>query len=172
MKRVNSFTLFELLLVMSLVALVLGVGGLQIPRLLSHERFEAGVAKIEKMVELSSEIMLDCKADVTLVLRQEEEGVVCQIEVTSSLPKRWNRFLRCGPIASIQGVSFDDTPSRELLLSFDASLGSIPKGCLTLHGKKRSSRLFLSGYPGKMGKNEEVKDVRTPLYPQEVFSLT
>ncbi|MCP5470301.1 MAG: hypothetical protein H7A36_07360 [Chlamydiales bacterium] len=169
--RRNSFTLLELLCVLTLIAFVLGTGGIQMKRALSGERFERAVEQIERKLELAQEIMLDCNTDVIVTFETGEKGVVCQLHTLKPLPKRWRRFLTVN-LKEVNAISFDGERVQKLELTYDSALGACPCGHLLIQGKKRVRMLTLPNYPGKIKKGvSDEKGIFVP-YPQEVLSLT
>lgn len=167
----NSFTLLEILLVLTLIAFVLGAGAIQVPKLLSHERFETQAKSIKRKIELAQEIMLDYDMDVELLLKRDPKGLICQVKTQMPLPKRWNRFLHSKPLDEISFVAFNGERVDSLTLVFDGSLGAIPRGNLRLIGKKQDAAFYLPGFPGKIHRGERQDEKTVVPYPQEIFSL-
>ncbi len=150
-----SFTLIEMLIVMSIVALCLGGGGFGISRVLNKEHFEKEAKIVLEQIHLAEELMINTKQDVQIFF---EDGF-CKLVA----PKHTRQIT----LSKVREVLFN---GKATSLFFDGSLGIPPKGTLILRGKNNEKVIIFSGIPGKI--NHEEIAVHEASYPQEILSLT
>ena len=164
--RKQPVTMLELLLVMALIALSLGVLGIQIPKLLQSESFERSVDQVKSRLMLAQEIMLDYRTDVTFVFKPTSEGVECQILADKPLSERVkSQVARHALVKGIEKVE----PAE---LYFDGTLGVTPNEKLILRGNKREATLTLKGHPSHIRRGDhEAKKSTTPAYPEAALSF-
>src|SRR4051794_25066422 len=167
------FTLFEILLVITLIALIGGTCVFSLPKALKQEREEKSMASLIAKVEIAKEVMVDYDADVTLILSQAAEGVTCHLYPSKPMRESIKKALNKESFfPGIERVVWRGVTYRELKLPFVASDGKIPEGVLELHCKEKVCRYYLPGYLGEIKKNydTEIQKPQAP-YPQEVLSL-
>ncbi len=154
MKKRSAFTLFELLLVVTLVMMTLGAVTISIPRALSKERFEKEAEHVWQQIVLAQELMLDTQHDV--ILRLDKKGC----EMHPFLEKNLK-------IKEIDSFSFQEQQGS-VTLYFDSTLGTTPKGALHIKGRRGESHTYLlPGFPGKY-RLKEIQAHEAP-YPQEIL---
>ena len=168
----QAFTLFEILIVMSLIAIAFGGLTLQISKALKGERFERGVEQIIAKIALAQELMLDFHADIQLTLNHAQDVWKCELVVNRQLPahqaKSINRYVN---IKGIEGIAFDGTFKEIIELQFDGTLGTIPKGVLTLISNHKKETIVLNGDPSHIRRGTYVqKNNCQAIYPEEIFS--
>jgi len=168
----RSFTLLEILLVISLIATGLGVLSLQISKALKKEKFEQGVEQLISKLTLAQGLMLDFQTNVRVKLFQETVEVVCTIETDKTLPPHLERSInRYHKIPAILEMQLDRSVQEEIILNYDASLGITTQGVLTLISGPNEEQIHLKGYPTrvKRGANEKNNECHVP-YPEEILS--
>jgi hypothetical protein len=168
----RPFTLFEILVVITLITAALGVMALQIPKALKGEKFERGVEQIIAKLTLAQEVMLDFHTDVSLTFEQKEDGVECTLTAGRKLPPRleesFNRYKR---IRGIERVAFNDSEEAITKLYFDGAVGATPQGILTLTAYGREERIALNGYPAQIKRGKNAQANACPIdYPEEILS--
>src|ERR1700722_14849734 len=121
----RSFTLFEILVVMVLIATALGAVSINISKAIAKEKFERGVERLRAKLFLAQELMLDFHTDVKVILKQEPKHLFCQIEAQRKIPEQLELSInRYSKIPGIESIHFD----AGNVLYFDGNLGSTPQG--------------------------------------------
>ncbi|MFZ0565744.1 MAG: prepilin-type N-terminal cleavage/methylation domain-containing protein [Chlamydiales bacterium] len=168
----RSFTLFEMLIVMFLIAICFSALVFQIPKAIKKERFETAVEAVISKITLAQELMLDYSTDVVLILTEREGGIGCRLKAAQPLPKKLKaRVEKEQLLSEIEAISFKNRPTKEVELRFDGSLGATPRGKLLLEGKRQKVYLTLRGYPSKILREDyNFAEKREAPYPEEIVS--
>ncbi len=169
--RVNkkAFTLIEMVLVITLIAIALGAMAFPLSKALKKEKFERGVDAIIARITFAQEIMLDFHTDVTLTLLEESGKVICTIEPAIALPAKIEKALNHHKeIPGISQLCFNHEIRKRIEICFDGTIGAVSRGTLTLSGSGREAILSLPGYPTHIqrGEHEAQKSCFIP-YPEE-----
>lgn len=164
----RSFTLIEMLIVMTLIAAALGTLSLQVAKALKGGRFESGVDQVMGKLTLAQELMLDFHTDVTVVFTRQTEGIECKLIAGRLLPDAIERAMnRYKLIKGIEEVTF----SGEALF-FDGTLGTTPHGALSLSSQSSKATLILNGYPARITRGIYCeKEEAYAVYPEEIISF-
>lgn len=156
MRKKASFTLIEMLIVMSLIALCLGAGAFGISRALNKESFEAQTQCFLHQIALAEELMIDTRQDVWISFK---EGACFLIA-----PQHTHQV----SLSKVKEVLFNH---KEQDLLFSGALGIPPRGVLVLRSKSGEEKVIhLSGIPGMINQKEVATHEAS--YPQEILSLT
>lgn len=169
----HPFTLFEMLLVITLVAMALGICALPISKAVKSERFERGVDQVAAKIALAQELMLDFRTDVTLLLEMKQHELCCSIKIERHLPAHLERSInRYNKIKGIEEMAFNHDRRDSIQLQFDGTVGTTPQGELSLSAPQKEAILILHGYPAQIvrGKHEKKKKCEA-LYPEEIVSF-
>ena len=168
----RAFTLFEILIVISLIAISFGFTAIQVPKALKKERFETAVEEVIAKISLATELMLDYRMDVVLIFSQKEGELFYDFKLNQPIPPKLNAKLKRNPkIKGIEKIAFDGKPCQTIGLLFDGTLGAISRGGLHLEGNGQEAHLLLRGFPSKIirGNNDLSKEA-SPFYPEEILS--
>lgn len=170
-----SFTLVELLLVISILLMVAGLVGFNIRRAFFEQRFRAEVSAVVDTLRLAQDLMLLLNSDAHVLFADDPAGGIRYwIEVEKPLSgKGWDReLMRKRPILkAIHLVEMDDRVSaikvKEQLDIMFLSGGSVmSKGILRLFSSDEKERegvlksyICLPGYPNPIvSSNTEIKE--------------
>ncbi len=167
----RSMTLFEVLIVMVLIAAALSATVIPISKALKGERFERGVDRLIAKIELAQGVMLDFQTDVQLFLIQEGNIIKSRIETHRPLPAYLDQSLnRYNIIEGIEQMAFNNK-CDDIEIQFDGTLGTVSKGALTLISHKKRETLNLKGYPAQIKRGEYADpNIQEAHYPEEVLS--
>jgi Prokaryotic N-terminal methylation motif len=166
-----SFTLLEILIVMTLIATFLGAMALPISKALRKERFETAVKAVIGKITLATEVMLDFRTDVTLKLQLENQEVVCTILPQMRLPEHIEKgFNHKNEIKGISTMLFNDKAQESIEIHFEGTLGSISAGEIALINGNLKEVITLPGYPAQIHKGKHAQTTYHPTYPQEILS--
>lgn len=175
MRSKRAFTLFEILIVMTLIATALGVLTLQISKALRGGRFEQGVEQVISRLTLAQELMLDFQADVLVTLHQKSAEIIeCKIEISRPLPEHLEKSIsRYCKITGIEEIAFNEKAEEKIRLPFDGTLGIAPEGVITFLAHGREQKIFLNGCPAQIKRgNHEKIHIPQADYPEEIFSAS
>ena len=173
----RSITLFEVLIVMSLIAVALGASFIPVSKALRGEKFERGVEQLTAKIALAQEVMLDFQTDVSLFLFQEGNEIKCVIKTHKKLPTYLEKSLnRYKTINGIEQMAFNNEVHKDIEIQFDGVLGTVSKGTLTLISNKKEVTLNLKGYPAHITRGEHAeansqKVNEEASYPEEIISI-
>lgn len=173
----RPFTLFEILIVMTLIATALGVLTLQISKAIKGERFERGVDQVIVKLALAQELMLDFHTDVVvnLTFNQETKNLVCTLDIARPLPPNLEKSInRYQTIKGIEEIATQEGLRNSITLCFDATLGTIPQTDLSLLAHNKKAVLILDGYPAQIKRgifHGQTKNCQAT-YPKESLSST
>lgn len=155
----RAFTLFELLLVLFLIATALGTIAIQVPKAWKKETFEGGVSRVISKIELAQELMLNTRLDVILVLTVEEKGLKCEIQSQQPISEAFLRKLnRYDTIAGITELGFDHEKANRVELHFESAIGGTRAGTLVLGTEGKEQKICLPGFPSRIVRGEYVKE--------------
>lgn len=182
--RRRFFTLFELMISLSILSLVFVIVGMNIQKALKEQRFLGDVQQVVSQLQLAQDLMLILKTDSTLVITKNDSGIHSHFQVEKIISKQWLANLQRPrkPLKSIKEISFDDrflSESTPIKLSFLSGGGSMPRGELVIIGVDDSykRKICLQGYPRPINstlESEVLEELakRTDgmkLYPKEVL---
>jgi len=173
-KRLNkrAFTLFEILLVITLMATALGAIGFPALQAMRGEKFERAVDQVIGKLTLAQELMLDFQTDVILRLEQKQNGLKCTFQTHKKLPTHIQKALhQNSTLVGVEQISFDQEIYNTLELHYEGSLGATPQGTLELFAHKKKQIISLKGYPTKITRGEHVQKSFEAPYPEEILSL-
>lgn len=178
-------TLIEILIVLSLLALILGIVGLNLGGAARTERFRSGVDILVQKLRLAQDLMLILRTNIRITLEQQEDGLHVTFTAEGALtPALISATTSKTTIDSIHAFSFDSKTSDEkLVLDFLSAGGKMSKGTLTLFSDPNDTNglkedVHLAGYPSPIvaGKVKQAikgasKEESDRLYPSEVKLL-
>lgn len=159
--RRRHFTLIELILVMTLIALVGGVIAVNIGKAFQQQRFRSEVATVVDTLRLAQDLMLILQDDVHVIITQNEKGITFRIETESPLAKNWDAIIRRShkTLKAIHAVKFLDQLQRptkmgELDIKFLSGGTVMSRGVIRLSSTDDDtvtnalrSAICLRGYP-------------------------
>lgn len=168
----RAVTLFEVLVVMTLLAVALGAAFIPLSKALRGERFERGVDQLIGKLALAQEIMLDFHTDVLITLDKQGDEVICKLKPCQKLPPHLEKTLnRYETIKGIDEIAFDNEERNSIVLHFDGTLGTTPEGKLVLTSNNKEEVLVLKGYPTQIKRGEHAdKNSSEANYPEEIVS--
>lgn len=161
----RPITLIEILIVMTILALI-GVGvGINITKSLKDQRFRVEVAQLVDALRLAQDLMLIMNTDVHLrvgtIENAEERGVAYWLDVEGGLPEKWQKIIqeKSKILKEIHGVFFKDelpfpiTPGQ-LDMRFQSGGATMSRGILRLSTSDQENvpgatvmAVCLRGYP-------------------------
>lgn len=110
--RRRYLTLIEILIVMTILALVSGVVGINILRAVKEQRFRTETDLITDSLRLAQNLMLIMDADVHLKLKAapNRQGIQYWMEVEGGVPDKWKPLVPLNPklLKEIHGIFFLD----------------------------------------------------------------
>lgn len=139
MKVSRRFTLIELILVMSLIALTFAVVGSLLPRSFTQDKVEADIARYHQTLELAETIMATKEVDVQLACDQTKEGVVCTM--------RHSHGLQTFTLKHLTHLTYNALPTP-FTLQFRAKHLTPPVGEIEIGTAKHKRYILLPGYIG------------------------
>lgn len=158
MKR-SAFTLIEMMIVMSILALALTVTGIQVNRFLQEQRFLSEVHHVVRALQSAQDLMMVLGLDVQLKIADdpEEKGIVYGFELETKAQKSWEKIIKRPnkPLKYIKAITYQspdlhqETSSQGITLQFPAGGISMSKGILILQGTSSAleKKILLRGYP-------------------------
>ncbi|NGX61222.1 MAG: hypothetical protein K940chlam9_00705 [Chlamydiae bacterium] len=172
-KRKRAFTLVEILLGLTLLAIFLGTASISIPKALAKERFEKGMSRAVARLSLAQEVMLDYGSDVEVVFsfREDGEGIEIELKPLKPLSEALLTHLnRSSHVEEIVSGRFDETP-LPFTLFFDGTVGATPAGVLSLEGKRgNSGELTLRGFPSEIKRGSyAISETEIGTYPEALL---
>lgn len=164
MRKKNSLTLIELLLVIALIALLVTVTSFGVSKLVFSEHFEKDAHRFKNILALAETLMCTDQVDVSIQCMTTPDGLACYL--TSPL------YCQNTNLKHIQGLYFN-CASTPFTLTFHSSLLQSPRGILEIKGEKTSCFLQLPGYPGGLSFTRSPQPLgveHAAPYPQALLS--
>lgn len=178
-------TLIEVMIVMSLLAILAGVTGISIRRAVLEERYHAGVAELAGRLQMAQDIMLIVRSDVSVRLNQQPDGLLCHLETTQPLLPVLQRIItRSGVIRGINSFTWTPVDGRSVTnqpvtLNFKSSGPQASRGELKVSAGAVDNYILLSGFAepiqatpepriAQLQKSIEANPSLERLYPNEV----
>jgi len=150
-KKNSAITLIEILLVMSIIALVIGTVQFGFHAFLKEEAFVQESAKIKKAILFAQEVMMDTKSDLTLTLVHDENQIHMHFSSSKELPEKILYPLRECSCKEVHTLFFNTRREKEITLRFEGHLGYTTEGLITLESKKgKKQNIVLRGFPGSV----------------------
>ena len=184
LRRRSYFSLLEMLVVISVLALVLTVVGANVSRMIEKQRFLSGVRNVVDRLQLAQDLMITLDTDVYVDI-QITEGMDCWIRVEKPLISDLARTLnQHHHIAGVRSATFSDgrggMQCDTIRLEFICGGSRMSRGRLDLcshplpSASSMSQQLVLSGYPRPivLGQNQSEIDDEfkyEELYPAEIL---
>jgi len=185
--RKSYITLVELLIVLSLIALVAGAVGWNIAGMQRQEKFYAAVGQVVDKLHAAQELMLIYNDDVTVEIQKQRDGsYLIGLKTGSPMTTRLGNLITAATAVEGLGSVAFSTENRlletdRLELKYAAVGHRTPEGTLilsayptiTAEGPLRTM-IYLTGYPLPITPNKNPVDVQETLteseelYPQEV----
>lgn len=137
-KRRSYITLIEVMIVMTLLAVLGGITAISISRAVQQERYNAGVAQVVNRLQLAQDIMLIARGDVQVNLAPDPAGLWCHVDVAQALVPVLQRMIdRTGLIPGIGGFSWVPTGGSAIIdsplaLNFQSAGSRLSRGELRL----------------------------------------
>ncbi len=167
------FTLIEILIVLSILAVTTSVIGINITGALRDQRFKTEVGVVLDKMRLAQDLMLVLRTDVHLIFFQESENkpIFMWIECDTPLGKHWKREIqRPKELKTIQYVDFrDDLKDNVTMGKVDMKFFSggtvMSSGILRLSTSKSESDkgalqrfVYMAGYPRPLKSSPNPRD--------------
>lgn len=156
-KRRSYITLIEVMIVMTLLAVLGGITAISISRAVQQERYNAGVAQVVNRLQLAQDIMLIARGDVQVSLVPDPAGLWCRVDVAQALVPILQRIAdRTGIITGIGGFSWIPAGGSAVIdspvsLNFQSAGSRLSRGELRLSSagindpNARQSYILLTG---------------------------
>lgn len=174
--RRRYLTLIEIMIVMTILALVSGVVGINIFRAVKEQRFRTETDLITDSLRLAQNLMLIMDADVHLKLKAapDHQGIQYWMEVEGGVPKKWEPLIPLKPktLKEIHGIFFLDLQpflitAGEVDVRFQSGGAMMSKGLfrMSTHEEEQAPGALvrvvcLKGYPYPIqGVSEENRSV-------------
>lgn len=172
-------TLFELLLVLSILSTILGVVAVNLASAYRVDSFRAGVSLLVSKLQTAQEIMLISRTSVKVFLTQTEEGLSVQMRAEGALSPLLKRSILektvIKEIASFRFSKGNEIFTDRVTLCFLSGGTIMSKGILELTKGGLSEKIYLCGFPKviKAGDPKKIEPEVTPeltmqWYPAEV----
>lgn len=172
--RHKSFTLIEMLMVLSIIALIAGVIGINMQKAFRDQRFKSELAGFVDHLRLAQDLMLIADADVHFKIEanESERSIKYWIETDKPFAKHFERFLKkVGTLKTIHHVSHVSGKDGLIDLKFLSKGSVLTSGNIQLSAAKNSeekntliANVMLKGYPGPIfssnAKNSELLETQ------------
>lgn len=156
--RRYAFTLMEMMIVMSIMALALTVTGIQVGRFLREQHFLNDVAHVIRALQSAQDLMMVLNLDIQLKMAHDpkEQGIVYELELEKKAQKSWEKIIErpnkalkyLTSIVYIAPDGYQETSALGITLNFPAGGVSMTKGTLILNGTSGvEKKILLKGYP-------------------------
>ncbi len=167
----RAFSLIEILIVMLLIGIGLSMGGIQISKALSNERFERAIDALAARLEMAQNLMLDMRMDISVTWEKRAEGVLCKITPLRPISRELEKMVSLHQlIKGVDEIAYERVPFQELF--YEANLGLTPRGEVLIRKGDKSALLLLRGYPSKIRrKDHDLEKMQEASYPEEILSL-
>ncbi len=149
-------TLIETLIVISLIALIAGVVGINVVKAMRHQRFHSEVAEFTDRLRLAQNLMLLVQADVHFKIQanEAEKKITYWIEQDKPLSKQFEAFVqKKGHLKAIKHVAHASGKDGIIDLQFLSGGSVMSSGNIQIsaktHDKKNPliANILLKGYP-------------------------
>lgn len=90
----RHFTIIEMIIVITIIALVSGVIGINIRKAYQQQQFRSEVAMVVETLRLAQDLMLILQDDVHVIFTQNDKGIVFWLETRSPLAKNWEAVIK------------------------------------------------------------------------------
>lgn len=160
-RRRRYITLFEMMIVLTIVASIAGAVGIRVHKAIFEQQFRSEVSLIVDKLRLAQSLMLILDQDVRVkfIERPNQRGIDYWIEFQCPLSKGWQKELERKPknLTAVRSVNISPSDNRhnegELELKFLSGGSVMTQGVLRLASAEQSgSGIFerfvcLKGYP-------------------------
>lgn len=92
------------MIVMTLLAILIGVVSISITSAIRQEKYRAGVNQLVNRLQLAQDIMLIARGDVAVRLKMSSQGLECYFDVAQALLPLLQRFIERANHQVIQGI--------------------------------------------------------------------
>lgn len=172
--RRRPVTLVEILIVMTILALIGAGVGINVTASLHEQRFRLEVSRFVDSLRLAQDLMLIMNTNVHVRVKASENELTYFLDVDGGIPKSWQKIIGIEPkfLKEIHGVFFNDelpfpsTPGQ-LDIRFQSGGGMMSRGVLRLSTHDQENHpgaivmaVCLKGYPQPIN---SVLEGETPL---------
>lgn len=155
------YTLFEILIVISVLALVAGLVSINIRKALHEQNFRSEVELVVNKLRVAQDLMLIFRGEVKVLIKKDEndKGLIW-LEFESKMPGHWEREAkRIHTLKYIRTINFRDellyansySVKKEdddtLEIRFLSNGSTMSKGLMQLASGDISRYIYLPGYP-------------------------
>jgi len=171
LKRLQ-FTLIEMLIVLSIIALVAGVIGINAKKALRDQHFKSELSAFLDRLRLAQDLMLIADADVHFKIEanESEKAIKYWIETDQTFSKQFDRMIKkVGVLKTIHHVSHASGKDGLIDLKFLSKGSVISSGTIQLSSvikNNRASALIayipLKGYPGPIHTSHDKEKEDSP----------
>ena len=139
MGRRRYFTLIELFLAISILALLGSIVLVNAKPMLDHYRFSRNISHLKQEIDFTRRLSRTAHADIEFHIEQKKEGLLCRRKTDEplSLPRTFDVLL------SIPHLKLEE---KEVLLSFTASGWIKEEKEFTVHFKDKTETLTFLNY--------------------------
>jgi prepilin-type N-terminal cleavage/methylation domain-containing protein len=173
--RRRSFTLVEMLIVITILVIFTGVIGINVAKALREQKFNTEVGLVVERLRFCQNIMLVLNRDVNFIVQKalREEGLEIKIEVEGGVAKEWRFIIDRSHIIlkTIHSFQFDDALSfpvnpNQVRIRFLSGGTVMSRGIIHLSTHENpkeegamNSAIILYGYPHPI---ESVSEIDKP----------
>lgn len=175
------FTLIELLIVLTIIALIAGVVGINIQKAMRDQRFKSEVATFVDRLRLAQDMMLIAGADVHFKVEanEAEKQIKYWIETDKSFSKAFDPFIKkvCF-LKTTHRVSHASGKDGLIDLKFLSKGSVMSSGNIQLYGGKfqdathLATNVMLNGYPSPIFSSEKIQNSDTSEIGKQDANIT
>jgi hypothetical protein len=172
-KRKKSFTLIELLLVITLIASV-GCGmGVGLYEMYQSHVFNASMSLLKQKIKLAEEAGFDYDTEMIITLKQGDEGIALHTSPPAFMAPHLQKVLNHkNTFKGVKKFSFQGIEKNNLVLRFYPYSGWEPKGKLVFTSFQKKDfpldESFLEGLPPSSTPHYKIYEAP---YPKEIQTL-
>lgn len=160
-RKRRHFSLIELLVVLTIIALVAGAVGINSQKAMRHQRFQSEVSEFADRLRLAQNLMLISDADVHVKVESTPSGINYHIETDAIFPKSFDKFIKkIGTLKSVHHLSHIDGHGGKIDLRFLSKGDIMTQGNLqfSTNDKAFIADIMLTGAPGAISTDKKKED--------------
>lgn len=147
-KKCRQFTLIEMLVVITIIALIAGVVGINSQKALNEQRFQSEVATLVDRLRLAQDLMLLVDADVHFKIEANENAIKYWIETEKQFSPQFDTFIKkVSVLKAIHHVAHPLGKDGVIDLKFLSKGSVISSGNLQLSTVYNSDNFLIANIP-------------------------
>jgi len=135
--KAHFFTILELIICITILALLGGLAMVKAPSMLDQYRFQNSASKLRRELEVTKTLASISGGDITFEIRQEKNKLCC-IRTTPEPLKFPRMFNRTIFIDHVDHISLNDNEKTIVSLVFTGTCWINTPGTLTLHSPNKA----------------------------------